>query len=109
MFFARRTRQRIRIAAIACIAYAVLVAVAAAIYPRDERIFASSFGWWLVAFPVVLFAYAAIELICTWGLCQSFWQRLSTWARVLLLVALISFFAVGAVFVSQHIGGFMAH
>lgn len=108
MFFAHRTKQRIRIAIAACIAYALLVAATAAIFPRDGKTFASSFGWWLLAIPVGLGAYAALELFGTRGLGLSFWQRMPSWARVFLLVAVISLGAVGAVFVSQHFGGSIA-
>jgi phosphoglycerol transferase MdoB-like AlkP superfamily enzyme len=108
MFFAHRTRQRILIALAACIAYALLVAAAAAIFPRDGKSFASSFGWWLLAIPVGLVAYAALELIGTWSLGLSFWQRMPSWARVLLLVVVISLGAVGAIFVNQYVGGSIA-
>lgn len=101
MFIAHRTKRRIRAAAVACIAIGVLAAMAAAVLPRDAKTFAASFGWWVWAIPVGLVAYAALEFIGTWSLGQSFWQRMPGWARVCLLVMVISLVAAGAVLVSQ--------
>lgn len=108
MFFAYRTRQRIRIGLAICAAYVLLASAAAAIFPRDGESFASSFAWWLLAIPAGLVAYAALETFGGWGLGLPFWSRMPSWARVLLLVAVISLGAVGAVFVSQVIEGAMA-
>lgn len=103
MFFAYRTKQRLRIAFAVCIAYALLAAAAAAMLPRAGLGFLESFGWWLCAIPIGLAAYVALELFGTWSLDRPFWNRMSSWVRVLLLVTLVSCFAVGAVIVSQFI------
>lgn len=103
MFFAHRTKQRLRIALAACAVYALIAAVLAAVFPREGHGFAASLGWWLCAIPIGLAAYAAIELFGTWSLERPFWQRMPSAARVLLLVALVSCVAVGAVFVRQFI------
>ena len=100
MFFAYKTKQRLRIALAVCGAYVALAAAVAVFLPHDELEFLASFGWWLSAIPVGIFAYIAAEIFGTWSLGLPFWQRIPSWARVLLLVALISGFAVGAIFVS---------
>ncbi|OYU45511.1 MAG: hypothetical protein CFE44_07060 [Burkholderiales bacterium PBB4] len=104
MFFPHLTKQQLRIAFAASAAYAVLAAAVAAAFPREGLGFLSSWGWWLCAIPVGVIAYIALELFGTWGLGLPFWQRMPSWVRVLLLVALVSCCAVGAVFVSQLVG-----
>jgi hypothetical protein len=102
VFLAHRTWQRLRVVLASCATYALVVAVVAALFPREGKSFASSFGWWLVAIPAVLLFYAALELFGTWGLGLPFWQRMPSWVRVLLLVLLVSLCAVGGVFLSQY-------
>ena len=104
VFFAYRTKQRLRLAFAVCIAYAVLAAAVAAMLPRAGLGFLESFGWWLCAIPFGLASYVALELFGTWSLDRPFWNRMSSWMRVLLLVTLVSCCAVGAVIVSQFIG-----
>lgn len=65
----------------------------------------STVGWWLLAIPVGIAAYAALELFAGWGLGLAFWQRLPSWGRILLLVALIAVGLVGVVFVAQTLRG----
>lgn len=101
MLLAHRTKQRLRIAVVACAAYALLAAAVAAVFPREGHGFLSSFGWWLCAIPMGLIAYIALELFGTRSLGLPFWQRMPSWARVLLLVALIGGIAVSAFFISQ--------
>jgi len=101
VFFAYRTKQRLRIALAVCGAYVALAAAVAVLLPHEGLEFLASFGWWLCAIPAGLVAYIAAELFGTWSLELPFWQRIPSWARVLLLVALISGFAVGAIYVSQ--------
>ena len=103
MFFAHRTRQWLRIVFAAGAACAVLAATAAVIFPRAGVGILSSWGWWLRAIPVGLLAYVVLELFGTWVLGRAFWQRMPSWARVLLLVTLIACCAVGAVFVSPFV------
>jgi hypothetical protein len=101
VFFAYRTKQRFRVALAICVVYALLVAMVAAVFPYEGRSFASLFGWLLLAIPVGLVGYAALEFFGTWGLGLPFWQRMSNWVRVLLLVALISVGAAGVAFCIQ--------
>ena len=101
VLLAHRTKQRLRIAVVACAAYALLAAAVAAVFPREGLSFLPSFGWWLCAIPIGLIAYVALEHFGTWSLALPFWQRMPSSARVLLLVALISGIAVGAFFTSQ--------
>ena len=105
MFIAHRTKQRFRVALAVCVVYALLVATVAAVFPREGKSFASSFGWWLLAIPFGLVVYAALEFFGTWSLGLPFWHRMPGWARVLLLVALISFCAVGVALLSQYLRG----
>ena len=81
----------------------MLTAAVAAWFRRDWLGFVESFGWWLCAIPVGLIAYLAVESFGTWTLALPFWQLMPSWARVLLLVAVISGVAVGAIFVRQFI------
>jgi hypothetical protein len=60
-------------------------------------------GWWLIAIPVGVAVCAALELFGNWGLGLRFWQRMPSWARVLLLVAIIAVGAVCFVLVAQWI------
>ena len=101
MFFAHRTKQRLRIALAACAVYALVAAAVAVLFPRDGLGFVASFGWWLCAIPIGLAVYVAVEFFGTWSLGLPFWQRMSSSSRILLLVIVISCIAVGAVFVSQ--------
>jgi hypothetical protein len=105
VFLAHRTRQRLRVVLASCTTYALVVAVVAVLFPCEGKSFASSFGWWLVAIPAGLAVYAALELFGTFGLGLPFWPRMPSWARVLLLVLLISLGAVGAVLLSQYFEG----
>lgn len=102
MFFAHRTKQRLRAALVLCIVFALLVAAVAGLFPREGKNFPSSFVWWLVAIPVSMVACAALELLGTWGLGLPFWRRVPSWARITLLVALISLTVVVVV----ALGGF---
>lgn len=101
MLIAHRTKQRLRIGVVACGAYALLAAAVAAVFPSEELGFLPSFGWWLCAIPIGLFAYVALELFGTWSLGLPVWQRMPSSARVLLLVAIICGIAAGAFFISQ--------
>ena len=103
VLLAHRTKQRLRIAVVACAAYALLAAAVAAVFPREGLGFLPSFGWWLCAIPIGLIAYVALELFGSWSFGLPFWQRMPSSARVLLLVALISGIAVGAFFISQFV------
>ena len=105
MFFAQRTRRRVRIALAACALYAAVIAAVAVLFPREDRDFVSSFGWWFVAIPLGLLAYAVLESLGTWSLERPFWQGMPSWARVLLLVAIISLVSVSAVLVSRYTSG----
>ena len=109
MFFAHRTKQRIRIAVVACIAYALLVAVVTVFFPREGNSLLSSFSWWLIAIPVGLATYAVLELFGTWSLGLTFWQRMPGWTRVLLLVVLIAIGTTAAVLVSQYVADYGTH
>ena len=105
MVFTQRTRQRIRIALVASLVYASLVASVAALFPQEGKSFLSSLGWWMVAIPVGVAAYLSLELFGTWSLELPFWQRLPSWARILLLVAVVSFISVVIAVVAEHLGG----
>jgi len=100
---AHRTRSRLRIVVGICAAYILLAGAIAAVVANDGLAFWASFGWWLGAIPIGLAAYLAVEALGTWGLGLAFWQRMPSWARILLLVALICAIAVGVIFVSPFV------
>jgi membrane protease YdiL (CAAX protease family) len=104
MFVTYRTKKHMRIVLFICLVYAVLTAAAAAIFPREGKNFASSYAWWLLAIPVILVVYAALEGLGTWFLGLSFWNRIPSWARILLLVLVMSFISVGVILVRDSIG-----
>jgi hypothetical protein len=101
VFFAHRTKQRLRIALAACVVYALVTAAVAVVFPREGLGFVASFCWWLCAIPVCFAVYVVVEAFGTWSLGLLFWQRMPSSARVLLLVVLIGCIAVAAVFVNQ--------
>lgn len=105
MFFAKRTMQRIRIALAVCLAYAVLITIVATELPREGKSFVSSFIWWFSAIPICCVAYVALEASGTWSLGLSFWQRMSSYTRILLLVTIITVITVGYLVVSLYIRG----
>ena len=108
MFIAQRTTRRIRIAFLACFAYALVAILAAVAFPTEGKSFFSSLSWWAIGIPVGLLAYVAVELLSTWFLELTFWQRMPSWGRVLLLVALLSIVAIGVSVVFQQLGGYSA-
>jgi hypothetical protein len=89
MFFAHRTTQRIKTLFAILVVYTALVAVLALVFPREDANFWQAYGQWLVALPVGIIVYVALELFCTWALGLPFWQRLPSWVRVPLLVVSI--------------------
>ena len=105
MFLAHRTRHSIRFALVASLLCALLVASIAAFFPQEGKSFLSSLGWWIVAIPVCIAAYAALEFFGTWSLELTFWQRMPSWVRVLLLGAVVSFIAVFVAISAEHFGG----
>jgi hypothetical protein len=105
MFFARRTRQRIRFALEVSLLCALLVASIAAFFPQEGKPFLSFLSWWIVAIPVCIAAYAALELSGTWSLELPFWQLMPSWVRVLLLVAVVGFIAVFVVMAPEYYWG----
>ena len=104
MFFPRRTKQRLRIALLACAAFVAFAAVVATLLPRDNPGFLASLRWWMIAIPSGLVVYASLEFIGTWCLERPFLQRLPSWARVLLLTALLCCCAAGAAVIYQSNG-----
>lgn len=102
MFFAYRTKQRLRIVLVICLSYALLVAALAALFPTEGKTFASSFWRWFAVIPVGFCIYAVIELFGTWSLNRPFWQRMPSWSRILLLVLLIALGVAGFVFARHY-------
>ncbi|MFZ6799046.1 hypothetical protein [Undibacterium sp. Di24W] len=108
MFFAHRTKQRFRTALVALAGFACLVGIVVAVFPGEDKSFVFSYFWWMLAIPLGLAAYAAFELFGTWSLSLPFWQRMPSWARVLLLVVLICAFVVATLFASLYFGDDLA-
>ena len=104
MFFAHRTKQRLRVALAVGVSYALMVGIVAAAFPRVGKNFVSSFGWWMLVIPTGLVAYATIELFGTWGLGLHFWQRMPTWVRVPFLVVTVCLCVVVVAFAGQYFG-----
>jgi hypothetical protein len=104
MFVAGRAKRRIRAVLVICLTYAAVVAAVASFFPRESRSFAASYAWWLLAIPVFLIGYAALEVFGEWFLDLAFWSRMPSWARVLLLVLIISFVSASVILVRASIG-----
>lgn len=60
-------------------------------------------GWWLLAIPIGVAVWVVLELFGNWSLGLRFWQRMPSWARVLLLVAIIAAGAAGFVLVAEYL------
>lgn len=104
MFISYRTKQRFRIALAVCLAYALLVAILAALFPTEGRSFSSSFWRWSIAVPVYFCIYVFLELFGAWFLDHSYFHRMSSWVRILFLVLLIVLIVVVVVFIRQYFG-----
>jgi hypothetical protein len=105
MLLAFRTKRRLRLAIVACLVYALLIAIIAFIFPHEGLTFTSSFLRWCAAIPVAICIYAAMELFGTWSLDRPFWNGMSSWGRILLFVLLVVLAVVAIAFASHYLGG----
>ena len=101
MFFASRTSQRVKVASLVLLAFVVVAAVLAALFPQNGGAFWESFRWWLVGIPIGLAAWLGLEWCGTTMLSFAFWQKMPSAVRVLLLVAIIALFIIVAMFTKQ--------
>ena len=96
-----RTKKYLPAALLVFLVFAVLAVALAAFFPRESKGFALSYVWWLAASPVFFAIYLTLESSGTWFLERPFWYRIPRWARILLLVAIISFVSAGIFFVGH--------
>ena len=105
MHFADRVHHRLRVG-FALAAIYVLVAAAVAWFSRAPgEPFGKAFLFWLLGVPVCLAAYAALELSGEKFLNLSFWNRMSSVSRVLLLVAIVALLVVLSVALNGWVRG----
>ena len=100
MRFANQPRRWVLLMVSAAAVFALVAGCLSTFFPRDGEGFFSSIVGWLLALPVGLLVYAALEMAGTWALDRPFWQRLPSWGRILLLVMLVSLVVVGTVLLS---------
>ena len=96
MFFASRTHQRVKVASLVLL---VLVGVAAALgllFPQNGGTFWDSFRWWVLGIPIGLAAWLSLEWCGTTLSGFSFWQKMPSAVRVLILVAIIAIAIIAA-------------
>ena len=100
MFFPDRTKKRMKgpLAGLAVCAVLAVGVTAAFFSPDDEGAgFAISSARWVMAVSLGMAVCMAIDLVGTWCLDRPFWQRLSSWTRIALLVALACLVMAGCV------------
>jgi membrane protease YdiL (CAAX protease family) len=98
MFFSYRTKQKIRVVISICLGYALLVAILAFAFPSEGKSFESSYLYWLVGLPAILFFYGIIERPITRKLNPPFWRGMSAWRRILLVVLCVALGVVAILF-----------
>lgn len=101
MFFAGRTQKRVKVASLVLLALVGVAAVLGLLFPQSGGTFWDSFRWWVLGIPIGLAAWLGLEWCGTTMLGFSFWQRMPSAVRVLLLVAIIVIVMIAAVFAMQ--------
>jgi hypothetical protein len=86
MFFAHRTRQRMKLVGFAVAAYVAIVAAIAALNPQYGVSFFDALLRWFVIVPVLIGGSFALEFAGTRFLDWSFLRELSSAARIALVV-----------------------
>ena len=71
------------------IAYLVVVAPLAWLYPAAGTSFAEAYLRWAAGIPATVAVWFSIEWLGTWALGLRFWSRLTSSARIALLVVVI--------------------
>jgi hypothetical protein len=101
MYFAHRTKQRMRAAAAVAVVYCIVAAAVALIFRRESTSYVYSFAVSLVGIPVVLTMLALLEWSGNALLSLPFWKRMPSWARVALLVAVVLAVSVAVAFAAS--------
>ncbi len=89
MYFASRTTQNLKVALAVALAYLVVVAPLAWFYPVAGASFAEAYLRWAAGIPATVALWFGIEWLGTSALGLRFWSRLSSSARIALLVVVI--------------------
>lgn len=89
MYLGHRSYQNIKGIAVATAIYISIVAALALLLPRNDRTYAESFASWFFGIPTGLFAWATLEWLGSKLLGLSFWRRLPSILRILLLVIIV--------------------
>ena len=89
MFFAHRTRQRMKTISTAAVIYLLIVGVLSLLLHEKNVTYWQTFLHWLVALPFGLLIWFTFESVGTYLLSLPFWQRMSGFSRIGLLVSCI--------------------
>lgn len=101
MFLASRTHQWVKVASLVLLALVGFATVLGLLFPQNSGTFWESFRWWVLAIPIGLAAWLGLEWCGTTVLGFSFWRKMPSAVRVLLLVAIIVIVILVAVFSKQ--------
>jgi hypothetical protein len=101
MFLASRTHRWVRGSSLVLLALVGVAAMLGLLFPQNGGTFWESLRWWIVGIPIGLVAWLGLEWCGTTVLGLWFWQKMPSAVRVLLLVAIIVFATIAAVFIKQ--------
>lgn len=105
MFFAERTRRRVKFAVLVMAIYSSLVAAAVWLSPWTETDRVGNFLRWLFVVPTALIAWAVLEGFGTWLLGLQVWEKMPSAVRILLLVLLVVVVVTGIIAIHTMYGG----
>jgi hypothetical protein len=100
MFLAQRTRQKLLVALVLCATDVAVSTALAWAFPRGTA-YLGSVAHWLVAIPLVVGAYVALEFLGERFLSVAIWKRMPPAFRVFVLVCCIATVAALAIAASN--------
>jgi len=98
MFFSQRTRQRTKVIGISVASYVFVIGVLAAFSPNHSASYTETFFKWFFAVPVFLLTWFVLEWVGTTLLSLPFWQKMSSIARITLLVLCVVAVVVAVIY-----------
>ena len=101
IYFAHRSRQRMKVIGIIVAIYFAIVAVLTWLLPEKSATYSEAFLRWFVAIPLFFVAWFTLEWLGTKLLSLPFWQRMPSIVRVTLLVVCIVVVIIAAIITVQ--------